>query len=179
MSFLSTLRADMDAMGIKGRSVLSMAAAFFLRLDFCAVLLFRAASASHRRGRMGRFFGFVFWRLNVLINGCDIRPEADIGPGLSLPHPMGVVIGPVSTGSRLTVHQNVTMGRARSLDEYAGIKSRPVLGDDVMIYAGAVIVGAVSIGDRATIGANAVVVSDVPEGSTAFAPPARCMPART
>lgn len=171
-----TVRGDRLSMGMKEKGFLPALAAFFVRLDFPAVLLFRLSVACRGKGWLGRMMAFVFWRLNVLMNGCDIRPDAQIGPGLSLPHPVGVVIGPIVAGKNLVVHQNVTMGRGQSDDDYKGVSSRPVLGDDVIVYAGAVIVGGVTIGNKARIGANAVVVSPVPDGHTAFAMPARCLP---
>ncbi len=177
MSLGPLLRADAQAMGIANTGWGDLLFAFFTRLDFCAVFLFRLSSTCHqRKSRVRRLFAFLFWRLNVLINGCDIRADADIAEGFSLPHPAGVVIGPIVAGKNLIVHQNVTMGRGQSLDEYAGVESRPIIGNDVIVYAGAVIIGRVQIGDGAVIGANAVVVTDVPAGHTAFAAPARCLP---
>lgn len=179
MSFFEVLRADMRAMGIKNIGPIGMLSSLVFRLDFPAVLLFRLSASCRKYGWIGRAFSFIFWRLNALLNACDIRAEAEIGPGLSLPHPMGVVIGPIVAGNNLLVHQNVTIGRSQTDDEYTGQDSRAVMGDDVILYAGAVIVGAVRIGNGARIGANAVVVSDVPDGRTAFTPPARCLPAKT
>lgn len=177
--FWATLRADMVNMEMTRTGYGAMLAAFFMRLDFPAVFLFRASALLRGKGWLGRAMAFVCWRLNAFMNGCDIRPEAQIAPGLSLPHPVGVVIGPVQIGRNVVIHQSVTMGRSRSGDAYDGPSSRPVVGDDVTIYAGAVIVGGVRIGDKAQIGANAVVVADVPAGATAFTPPARCLPPKS
>jgi len=173
MTFLSLIRADMVGMEIKNQSVLSMIGCLVFRLDFLAVFLFRLSSTCRKYGWIGRVFAFIFWRLNAFINACDLRPEADIGPGFSLPHPMGVVIGPIKAGKNLIVHQNVTMGRTRFDDADTHPGDLACLGDDVVIYAGAVIIGCIKIGNRARIGANAVVLSDVLDGQTAFAVPSR------
>lgn len=178
MELFDLLNADLEAMQASRKGALGILLAFVFRLDFCAVFFFRVSVACRKYGKIGRGFSFVFWRLNAFVNACDLRPQADIGPGFCLPHPMGVVIGPIVAGRNLTVHQNVTMGRARSDDEYGGPSTRAVIGNDVIIYAGAVLVGGVTVGDAARIGANAVVVSDVPAGQTAFTMPARCMPSK-
>lgn len=87
--------------------------------------------------------------------------------GLILPHPYGVVIHQNShIGSGCAIWQNVTIGS----DEEGNV---PRIGSNVRIYAGACIIGAVVVGDNAIIGANAVVLSDVPPGHTAVGVPAR------
>lgn len=176
MGLYTLLNEDLEAMGAPRKGFWGILSALFFRLDFCAVFLFRLSVACRKYGCFGRFLSFLLWRLNAFVNACDLRPQAEIGPGFSLPHPMGVVMGPIVAGKRLTVHQNVTIGRSRSSDEYGGVSTRAVLGDDVMIYAGAVLLGGIKVGNKASIGANAVVLSDVPEGHTAFAMPARCLP---
>ena len=92
----------------------------------------------------------------------DISPHADIGPGLLFYHGLGTVIGKnTKLGSRVTVCQNVTTGGGH-----------PIIGDDVVLWAGARVIGNVTIGDRAEIGANAVVVRDVPPDCIAVGVPA-------
>lgn len=178
MRLSEILHADMEKMQIAPKGFFGGLLAFVFRLDYCAVFLFRLSVACRKYGKIGKAISFLCWRFNAFLNACDIRPDAEIGPGLSLPHPMGVVIGPIIAGKGLCVHQNVTIGRSRSDDEYAGAASRAIIGDDVMIYAGAVLLGGIKVGDRANIGANAVVLSDVPDDQTAFTMPARCLPAK-
>lgn len=104
--------------------------------------------------------------------GCYISPRAQIGARLRLPHPVGIVIGDgVVIGEGCTLYQHVTLGGRRRGDWQRG--AYPIVGDGVVLFAGAVIAGAIAIGDRSVIGANAVVLEDVPPDSTAAGNPAR------
>lgn len=99
----------------------------------------------------------VWRRLLLSHHGIDMLPGVRIGPGLTLPHPTGIVIGAgTSLGSRATVFHNVTLGRSDG--------GYPTIGDDVVIFPGAVLVGRLSVGDGARIGVNAFVTHDVPAG---------------
>jgi serine O-acetyltransferase len=100
------------------------------------------------------------------VEGLELT-AAIIGPGLFVSHGQGTVLAAARIGANLQVHQGVTIGW-----DYRGDRG-PIIGDDVFIGAGAKVLGAVTIGDRARIGANAVVVHDVPAGATAVGVPAR------
>lgn len=108
----------------------------------------------------------VFNKLNTAFGGCVIGRGAEFGPGLVLIHSDGVVInGAVRGGRNVHIEHQVTIGAER--------RESPILGDDVFIGAGAKIIGAVRIGDGARIGANAVVLHDVPPHTTVVGIPAR------
>ena len=97
----------------------------------------------------------MFNKLNAVFNNCIIGRGAEFGPRFVLIHATGVVInGDVRGGSDVRVEHQVTIGAER--------RRAPVLGDGVFIGAGAKIIGGVSVGDGARVGANAVVVHDVP-----------------
>ncbi|NCC35328.1 MAG: serine acetyltransferase [Chloroflexia bacterium] len=98
--------------------------------------------------------------------GLEILIGADIGPGLYIAHPVGVVLAPSRIGENCSVIASVTVGM-RNEWEF------PEIGDRVFIGAGARVLGGISIGDDAVIGANAVVVNDIPCGATAVGIPAR------
>jgi serine O-acetyltransferase len=105
------------------------------------------------------------------LTGVDIHPGAIIGPGIFIDHGMGTVIGETAElGAGVTLFQQVTLGGRGGKE--AG-KRHPTLGDGVMVGAGAKILGPILIGDRARIGANAVVLADVPADATAVGIPAR------
>ena len=110
-----------------------------------------------------------FWSV---VTGADIPLNCRLGGGLVLPHPNGVVIPPLAeVGPNCMIFQQVTLGTGSR-------RGFPRLGGHVDVGAGAKILGGVTIGDHARIGANAVVTIDVPEGATAVGIPARILPAR-
>jgi serine O-acetyltransferase len=105
-------------------------------------------------------------------HGVFISPSAVVPASTKLPHPVGIVVGDgVRLGERVVLYQNVTLGGARVGDAQEG--RYPVVGDDTVLFAGAVVAGAVTIGRGCVIGANSVVTSDVPDGATAVGAPAR------
>jgi serine O-acetyltransferase len=128
------------------------------------VALFRGKRALQRRG--------VPVLPNVLDRACifffnvNLGDYTDIGGGLYLPHGNVVVDGMVRIGRNCVIGPWVTVGTRGSV---AG----PRIGDDVFIGTGAKILGDINVGDRARIGANAVVLEDVPEGVTVVGIPAR------
>ncbi len=84
------------------------------------------------------------------------------------PHPVGIVIGDgVRIGRNVYIYQNVTIGLLEKAAK-GEMPKYPTLGDEVVVYAGAVIVGGISIGHRSVIGANAVISRDVPSDSVAY-----------
>ena len=104
-----------------------------------------------------------FWSV---VTGADIPLSCNIAGGLLIPHPNGIVIHPdAEIGPNCLLFQQVTIGEAEG-----GV---PKLGGHVDVGAGARLIGPISIGDHAKIGANAVVTSDVPAGATAVGIPAR------
>jgi serine O-acetyltransferase len=108
----------------------------------------------------------LFNRINTFYCNCIIGRGAEFGPGFVLIHGTGVVInGGVRGGSNVKLEHQVTIGAER--------RQSPVLGDDVFVGAGAKIIGSVAVGSGAKIGANAVVVHDVPEQATVVGIPAR------
>jgi serine O-acetyltransferase len=110
-------------------------------------------------------------KLNAICCNCIIGRGAQFGPGFVLIHSTGVVInGQVRGGAHVYLEHQVTIGAERG--------QSPQLGDYVFIGAGAKIVGLVSIGQNCRIGANAVVVCDIPSGSTAVGVPARVVQKR-
>jgi serine O-acetyltransferase len=134
--------------------------------------LHRISSALYAKGVAGKITPKFLWRVNVFLSACHIDPLAKIGGGLKLPHPTGIVIGSAIIGRNANIHQNVTIGVRRQYADDAD-EIYPVIGNNVTIYAGAVIVGNIKIGNGTTIGANAVVLNDVPAHATAVGVPAR------
>ena len=106
-----------------------------------------------------------FWSV---ITGADIPLNCNIGGGLLIPHPNGIVIHPdAEIGPNCLLFQQVTVGDAGGVPRIAG---------HVDVGAGARLIGPITIGEHAKIGANAVVTSDIPAGATAVGVPARVIP---
>ncbi len=129
-----------------------------------SMVLYRLMQASRHRG-LGPL-EMVFNKLNAVVGNCIIGRGAEFGPGFVLVHSNGVVInGHVRGGANVFIEHQVTIGAEQ--------RQSPVIGDDVFLGAGAKIVGPVKIGDGARVGANAVVVKDVPAHTTVVGIPAR------
>lgn len=109
-------------------------------------------------------------QVNRFFTGIEIHPAAEIGKGFFIDHGMGVVIGETSViGNNVTMYHGVTLGGVSLKKE----KRHPTIGDEVVIGAGARVLGAITIGNCSRIGANAVVVKDVPPDSVVVGVPGR------
>ena len=133
------------------------------------VVLLRLSELFHER-RLG-LLSKLFSMLNVVIFGIEVSPRVSIGGGLFLPHTVGTVLGASKIGENCTIMQGVTLG-ASDTDLGFTASERPVIGSDVLIGAGAKVIGGVTVGDHARIGANAVVLQDVPAYALAVGVPA-------
>ncbi len=126
-----------------------------------------------RGGPVGRVLAQVcvlrhrFWST---VAGADIPLDCNIGGGLLLPHPNGVVVHPsAAIGPNCLFFQQTTIGTAKGPEV-------PTIGGHVDVGAGAKVLGGIHVGDHAKIGANAVVLCDVPAYATAVGNPARIIP---
>lgn len=116
-----------------------------------------------------RVLGNIASRNLQLKYGVFLPYNCDFNDSLILRHPSSIVIGDgVRLGNNVTIFQNVTIGRS---DTY--VANYPKIGDNVIIYAGAVIVGDVEIGANCIIGANSVVTKSIPDNSIAVGAPAK------
>lgn len=123
-----------------------------------------------RLRRFRTIFVVVRHRFWSAVSGADIPLNCQIGGGLLLPHPNGVVIHPeAKIGPNCLIFQQVTVGTTES-------GGTPTVGGHVDIGAGAKLLGSIVIGHHARIGANAVVLTDVPDGHVAMGVPARSRP---
>ena len=115
------------------------------------------------------FLARLISQLGRFFTGIEIHPGAKIGKGLFIDHGMGVVIGETAEiGDNVTIYHGVTLG---GTGKDKGTR-HPTIGNDVIIGCGAKILGPISIGDGAKIGANSVVLKNVPKGKTAVGIPA-------
>ncbi|MEO9827604.1 MAG: DapH/DapD/GlmU-related protein [Paracoccaceae bacterium] len=167
------LQADWQHLQLLGGTQRSLKPWHYMHPRFCHILLIRLVLTSRKSG----------WKLLskmisiVLYFGyrIELNTHVDIGPGLVLPHPMGIVIGASRIGARAVIFQNVTLG-AKSLDVGYDPTRRPQLGDDVTVGSGAVVVGGVRIGNASTVAANSLVTRDVAESMLSIGVPAQSKP---
>ncbi|MFP4271311.1 MAG: serine O-acetyltransferase, partial [Alphaproteobacteria bacterium] len=138
-----------------------------------AVIWHRLAHAAWKRGF--KLLARIISNIARLMTGIEIHPGAVIGDGVFIDHGMGVVIGETAVvGDNVTLYQGVTLGGV-SLDPG---KRHPTIEDDVIIGAGAAVLGPFTVGRGARIGSNAVVLHEVGEGETMVGIPAKPVSAK-
>lgn len=124
---------------------------------------------------------FIFRKRLIMKYGNTIGINIKAGGKITFPHPHNIVIGNnVKIGKNCTIYQNVTLGKKGTfyLDD-GSINDYPNIGNNVIIYAGAVIVGNVKIGNNVIVGANAVVITDIPDNSVIGGIPAKIIKKRS
>jgi serine O-acetyltransferase len=123
-------------------------------------------------GRGAKVAARTLGEITRVLTGVDIHPGATLGTGLFIDHATGVVIGETAeVGDDVTIYHGVTLGGS---GKDSG-KRHPTIGDRVTIGAGAKILGAIKIGDDSRIGANAVVVKEVPSGAVVIGVPGQAI----
>ena len=140
-----------------------------LQSGFQLAFLIRAQQAISGMPVFGRLMRKIIGHLTCIVTSCHCSAKASYGAGLYFPHPSGIVIGDgVEIENNVTIYQGVTLGlKELGTDKY------PTVEDSAVLYAGSKIMGDVHIGKNATVGANAVVMKDVPQGASAVGIPAR------
>lgn len=117
-----------------------------------------------------RFSARLISQLSKFFTGIEIHPAAKLGKRFFIDHGLGVVIGETAeVGDDVTIYHGVTLG-GTSLEKK---KRHPTIGNNVIIGAGAKVLGPFKVGDNARIGANSVVINEVPEGATVIGVPGR------
>lgn len=141
---------------------------FFLYPGLHAVINHRIAHWFYRHHLF--FIARVISQISRFFTGIEIHPGAKIGKGLFIDHGMGVVIGETTEiGDNCTIYQGATLG---GTGKDKG-KRHPTIGNNVLIGAGAKVLGPFRVGDNSKIAANAVVLREVPPNSTVVGVPAR------
>lgn len=162
------LKQDLLVNGARSTKSFTLLKFYFSKPSFKAIYLYRLYSSLYGKSAFKNFISKLLWLHAVRVTGCYISPKAQIGGGLFLPHPTGIVIGDgVIIGSNVTIYQNVTIGLNGKSDIY------PTISDSVIIYAGACVLGNIEIKSNVIVGANAVVLKTIPENSKAVGVPAK------
>lgn len=121
------------------------------------------------------FFPRFISHISRFLTGIEIHPGAKIGEGFFIDHGMGVVIGETTeVGDNVALYQGVTLGGTSLLKT----KRHPTLGNNVVVGAGAKLIGAINIGDNVKIGAGSVVITSVPANATVVGVPGRIVEIR-
>ncbi|PYM74023.1 MAG: serine O-acetyltransferase [Candidatus Rokuibacteriota bacterium] len=165
---LADLRRDIRAVRERDPAARSTLEVLLCYPGVHALAFHRFAHAMWRRGWTipARFLSHV----SRFVTGIEIHPAAKLGPGLFIDHGMGVVIGETAeVGENVTLLQGVTLGGTSLKRE----KRHPTLGNNVVVGAGAKIIGAFKIGDGSRIGAGSVVVREVPTNAVVVGVPGR------
>lgn len=161
------IKEDVAAFRQRDPAAKSDAEVLLLYSGMHARLAHRASHALYERGHS--FAARAVSQSAKFLTGIEIHPAAKIGKGLVIDHGAGVVIGETAEiGDNCTIYQGVTLG---GTGKDVG-KRHPTLGNNVMVGAGAKILGPLNIGDNAKIAAGAVVLEDIPADSTAVGIPA-------
>ncbi len=174
---IDKLKADLDAIIERDPASGHRLAAVFLYPSFHVMLAYRIA---HPLWCVGlRFAPRFIMQVARWFTGIEIHPAAKIGAGFFADHGMGVVIGETSeVGKNVTLYHDVTLGGVMPAVDSKGqktIKRHPTIEDNVIIGAGAQILGPVTVGRCARIGGNSVVTRDVSEGQTVVGIPAKAI----
>jgi serine O-acetyltransferase len=171
MGILNDIRADFQAVFERdpaARSSLEVVAAY---PGFQAAVSHRITHYLWKKNF--KFTARVMSQLSRFFTGVEIHPGAVIGKGFFIDHGMGVVIGETSEiGENVTIYHGVTLGGT----SFTKGKRHPTIGNNVTIGAGAKILGPLTVGDNSKVGANSVVIRDVPSNSTVVGIPGSVVP---
>ena len=160
------IKEDLDTIKKKDPAARSKVEIVLFYPGFHAVVIHRLAHFLWRKGwcLLARFIS----QFSRFVTGIEIHPGAKLGRRLFIDHGMGVVVGETAEiGDDVLIYHGVTLGGTR-LDRG---KRHPTIGNNVVIGTGAKILGPFRVGDRSRIGANSVVVSEVPDDSTVIGVP--------
>jgi serine O-acetyltransferase len=167
---LKRIREDINAFYDKDPAAKSTLEIILAYPGFHAVVLHRLAHRLYLR--QVPVLPRLVSHFNRWITGIEIHPGARLGRRLTIDHGMGVVIGETAeVGDDVLLYQGVTLGNAR----FQHGKRHPTVGNNVVIGAGAKVLGPITVGDGARVAAGAVVVNDVPPNTTAAGVPAKAI----
>ena len=175
----TTLKTDLKRYKISENGMVNFFDHLF-RQEIWALFVYRFGSWIHFKVKIPlirqilKIIAFVFYKFNEIITGVSIPYGVAIGPGLYIGHFGRIIIHhEVKIGKNFSVGPGVVIGT-----KGVGHKGAPVIGDDVYVGVGAKILGNITIGNHARVGANSVVIRDVEDGNTVAGVPAVVVKAR-
>ncbi len=164
----SEVKDDVDIVLERDPAPKSRSEALLFSQGLHAVKMHKVAHRMYlrRRYKTARFVNYV----SRILTGADIHPGAKIGNGFFIDHATGVVIGETSEiGDNVSIYQGVTLGGVHTEKK----KRHPTIGNNVVIGAGATILGPITVGDNVRVGAGSVVIKSVPPNCTVVGVPAK------
>lgn len=168
MNWYQRLKRDIQAVFERDPAARSIWEVLFCYPGFHALQMHRIAHFLWKKGL--KFPARFLAHISRFLTGVEIHPGAVIGPGCFIDHGMGVVIGETAEiGENVTLYQGAVLGGRGTTKG----KRHPTIGDNVVIAAGAKILGSFKVGDNSKIGAGAVVLNDVPPNCTVVGIPGR------
>jgi serine O-acetyltransferase len=168
MEIFKEIRSDYNAVFERDPAARSPIEVIFAYPGFHAILLHRIAHWLWNNHL--RFLARFLSHISRFLTGIEIHPGARIGKGFFIDHGMGVVIGETSEiGENVTIYHGVTLGGT----SFSRGKRHPTIESNVTIGAGAKILGPLTVGSNSKIGANSVVIVDVPPSSTVVGVPGK------
>lgn len=166
-----TIRSDLKRLSPSGNTSLRTVVAGLLSQGFQAILVYRLFNWLQQRGISGQPLRLICERFIEITTGISIPACCRIGKGLRIHHFGGIIFHPtVKLGDNCTLYHGVTVG------DRGGTGKAALIGDNVLIGAGAKIIGEISIGDNCIVGANAVVTKDMPPDTVAVGSPCQFKP---
>lgn len=174
-AMFNIIRDEIDSMMARDPAARSRLEVVLCYPGFQALMIYRLAHGLWRR--RWYLLARIFSQIGRMVTGIEIHPGATIGRNLFIDHGAGVVIGESSEiGDGVTLYQGVTLGGvAPSVDSHSqrNSKRHPTLLDGVIVGSGAQVLGPITVGDNARVGANSVVTKDVPRCATVVGIPGR------
>ena len=168
LGFIKTIKKECAAAMERDPAATSLAQVFWFYPGVRAIVAHRRAHERYKKGR--KFSAYRIAARARRKTGIEIHPAAVIGEKVFIDHGTGVVIGETAVvGDGCTIYQGVTLG---GTGKDVG-KRHPTLGNNVLIGAGAKVLGPFTIGDNSKVAANAVVLTEIPPNSTCVGVPAR------
>lgn len=163
-----TIKADLVRLGNSGSPSFRTFFAGLLSQGFQAILVYRMFNWLYRKGLSGQPLRFICERFIEITTGISIPAACRIGKGFRIHHFGGIIFHPtVEIGDNCTLYQGVTIG------DRGGSGRAAIIGNNVLIGAGAKLIGEITIGDDCVIGANVVVTKSMPPQTTALGSPCR------
>lgn len=167
-NFFKTVKYDLENILKNDPAARNKIEVFLLYPSVHAVIYYRIANTLYKKKLF--FLARVISQFARFLTGIEIHPGATIGKGFFVDHGMGVVIGETAeVGDNVTIYHGVTLG---GTGKDKG-KRHPTIGNNVVIGSGAKVLGPIIIGDNCRIGANSVVLKDVPSSSTVVGIPGK------